>query len=84
MTLNKIGGLWIGLDYSSRRLGPELKTAQMRGELEGTSRKEARRDGVVANQVVLHFGYDAPDTRFTGDSACCVEVAVACPAKATS
>jgi hypothetical protein len=56
----------------------------MRGELEGTSRKEARRDGVVANQVALHFGYDAPDTRFTGDSACCVEVAVACPAKATS
>ena len=40
--------------------------------------------GVVANQVALHFGYDAPDTRFAGDSACCVEVAVACPAKATS
>jgi hypothetical protein len=31
-----------------------------------------KRDGVVANQVALHFGYDAPDTGFTGDSACCV------------
>ncbi len=46
----------------------------MRGELEGTSRKDAVGDGVVANQVALRFGYDALDTRCTGDGACYVEV----------
>jgi sulfide:quinone oxidoreductase len=30
--------------------------------------------GVAAHQVARHLGYDAPDTRFTGDGACYVEI----------
>lgn len=29
---------------------------------------------VVAHQVARHLGYDAPDTRFTGEGACYVEI----------
>jgi sulfide:quinone oxidoreductase len=62
-----VPGMWAIGDVTALRLpnGKPLPKAAVFAQAEAE---------VAAHQVARHLGYDAPDTRFTGDGACYVEI----------